>query len=278
MASSHKTNYNDFKDATLIDFLDVQPEQTVVSHSIWKDKHTLVIVIRRPGCQFCREEARIFDTYRDTIEQSMGMKMVCIVHEKEGADIFQREFWHGKVYHDPTKAYYKALGGGRLRTGGWEQMIRPSFWGNLIRNKRSGVKGNFEGDGSILGGLLIVKKGDQGIAYEHIEKVWGDIASAQKVLQACSEVSGVAVDSAALAKAGKEHAQLHDRMQSSSVGQEKRRAAAASGGNDGHTGEHHASTTSTAPAPVPSHVPVAGQTATIPDVPPSTAPAQPAPL
>ncbi|KAG0334431.1 hypothetical protein BG000_008334 [Podila horticola] len=220
MTSTPKTAYKDIKDISLVDFLDVETEQTVVAHDIWKDKATVVIVIRRPGCQFCREEAQIFDEYRSTIEESMSMKMVCIVHEKEGSDIFQKEFWHGKVYHDPTKAFYKALGGGHLRTGGWGQLIRPSFWVNFVRNKRSGVKGNFEGDGSILGGLYIVHAGDQGI-----EKVWGDIASAQKVLEACSRVSGVAVNEAALAKAGEEHENLHERMANSSVGQAKSAAA-----------------------------------------------------
>ncbi|KAG0081198.1 hypothetical protein BGZ93_002494 [Podila epicladia] len=226
MAFTPKTEYKDIKDISLVDFLDVPAEQVVVAHDIWKDKATVVIVIRRPGCQFCREEAKIFDGHRSTIEQSMGMKMVCIVHEKEGSDIFQKEFWHGKVYHDPTKGFYKALGGGRLRVGGWGQLIRPSFWVNLVRNKRSGVKGNFEGDGSILGGLYIVHAGDQGIAYEHIEKVWGDIASAPKVLEACSRVSGVAVNAAALTKATEEHENLHERMANSSIAQAKRASAA----------------------------------------------------
>ncbi|KAF9378973.1 hypothetical protein CPB97_009233 [Podila verticillata] len=225
MVAIPKTEYKDIKDISLTDFLDVETEQTVVAHDIWQDKATVVIVIRRPGCQFCREEAKILDGYRNTIEQGMGMKMVCIVHEKEGADIFQKESWHGKVYHDPAKAFYKAFGGGRLRTGGWEQLIHPSFWVNLVRNKRSGVKGNFEGDGSILGGLYVVHAGDKGIAYEHIEKVWGDIASAQNVLEACSRVSGVSVDEAALAKAHEEHEDLHERMANSSIGQAKRTAA-----------------------------------------------------
>ncbi|KAI8346632.1 hypothetical protein B0O80DRAFT_503278 [Mortierella sp. GBAus27b] len=211
-----KTRYTDIKDVTLVDFLDVEAEQTLLAHEIWKDQPTVVIVIRRPGCQFCREEARIFHENRQTIEQAMGMKMVCIVHEKEGSDIFQREFWHGKVFFDPEKGFYKALGGGRLRTGGWGQLILPTFWVNLVRNKRSGVKGNFEGDGSILGGLLIVNGNDGGIAYEHIEKMWGDIARADKVLAACSRVSGVPVSKETAAKANQEHAALHQKMQQSS--------------------------------------------------------------
>ncbi|KAF9184477.1 hypothetical protein BGZ50_003645 [Haplosporangium sp. Z 11] len=211
-----KTRYNDIKNITLTDFLGVETEQTLPAHEIWKDQSTIVIVIRRPGCQFCREEARIFDSNRKLIEQRMGMKMVCIVHEKEGSDIFQKDFWHGKVYHDQDKGFYKALGGGRLRTGGWEQLIRPSFWFNLGRNRKSGVKGNFEGDGSILGGLLVLRAGEGGIAYEHIENVWGDIARADKVLKACSSVTGVNLDEGAIAQAQQDHQQLHQKMQDSS--------------------------------------------------------------
>ncbi|KAG0323677.1 hypothetical protein BGZ99_002617 [Dissophora globulifera] len=214
---SNKTNYNDIKDIALVDFLDRDVEQTVPAHELWKDKPAVVIVIRRPGCQFCREEARIFHENRETIEQNMqGMNMFCIVHEKEGSDVFKNEFWKGKVYFDSEKAFYKALGGGQLRTGGWEQLIKPAFWGNFFRNKRSGVKGNFEGDGKILGGLLLVKANDGGIAYEHIEKVWGDIAHPDQVLEACSRVSGVALDKKAVAKAQQDHDALHDRMQQSS--------------------------------------------------------------
>ncbi|KAG0277754.1 hypothetical protein BGZ95_005420 [Linnemannia exigua] len=217
IAQKTKTSYNDIKDITLVDFLDVGTERSLPAHELWKDQATVVIVIRRPGCQFCREEARIFDAQRHTIENEMasGIKMVCIVHEKEGSDIFQKEFWHGKVYFDQQKDFYKALGNGRLRTGGWEQMVRPSFWGNLIRNKKSGVKGNFIGDGSILGGLLLVHQGDQGIAYEHIEKVWGDIARADRVLEACSRVSGVSLNKENVNQAQLEHQALHDKMQAS---------------------------------------------------------------
>ncbi|KAF8977058.1 hypothetical protein BGZ46_007698 [Entomortierella lignicola] len=219
LSSKIKTKYSDIKNISLQDFLGVKVTQNLAAHELWKSQPAIVIVIRRPGCQFCREEARIFHENRQTIEQDMGMKMVCIVHEKEGADIFQNEFWHGKVYFDAEKGFYKALGGGRLRVGGWEQMIWPSFWGNLIRNKRSGVKGNFEGDGSILGGLLVVRSGDDGIEYEHVEKVWGDIAHADKVLSACSQLTGVSLSKETLAKAQEEHDTLHERMEASSAKQ-----------------------------------------------------------
>ncbi|KAF9955829.1 hypothetical protein BGZ72_003384 [Mortierella alpina] len=210
------TRYTDIKDIPLVDFLDVDTEKTLSAHEIWKNQPAVVIVIRRPGCQFCREEARILDANREVIEKSMGMRMVCVVHEKGGSDIFKNEFWHGDVYFDQEKGFYKALGGGKLRTGGWEQLIRPSFWGNFIRNKRSGVQGNFEGEGHILGGLLVVHAGERGIAYEHIEKVWGDIARADRVLEACSNVTGVSLSGSTIAQAQQDHQALHQKMQNSS--------------------------------------------------------------
>ncbi|KAF9121909.1 hypothetical protein BGW39_010159 [Mortierella sp. 14UC] len=265
IAQKTRTGYEDIKGIALVDFLDVDTERSLSAHELWKDQATVVIVIRRPGCQFCREEARIFDAQRHTIENDMamihhsashvammdasiyfsplspisfwqqqGIKMVCIVHEKEGADIFQKEFWHGKVYFDEQKDFYKALGSnGHLRTGGWGQLVRPSFWGNLIRNKKSGVKGNFIGDGSILGGLLLVQQGDQGIAYEHIEKVWGDIARADRVLEACSRVSGVSLGKEKVQQAHQEHQALHDKMQASPLAAGQGHAASSSSSSSG---------------------------------------------
>lgn len=43
MASTPKTQYKDIKDISLVDFLDVEAEQTVVAHDIWKDKAAVVI-------------------------------------------------------------------------------------------------------------------------------------------------------------------------------------------------------------------------------------------
>ncbi|GJJ71110.1 hypothetical protein EMPS_03460 [Entomortierella parvispora] len=207
------TQYEAIRDIPVTDFLNDGQQQTVKAQEIWKTQPAVVIVIRRPGCQFCREEARIFHAQRETIEEKMGMRMVCIVHEKEGSDIFQKDFWKGQVYFDESKGFYKALGGGRLRMGSWEQLIKPAFWSNFLRNKRSGVKGNFEGNGHILGGLYVVKAGDEGIAYEHVEKVWGDIAQADQVLEACSQLTGVALSPEDMAQAKGERAALEERMQ-----------------------------------------------------------------
>lgn len=62
----------------------------------------------------------------------------------------------------------------------------------------------------------MVHAGERGIAYEHIEKVWGDIARADRVLEACSNVTGVSLSGSTIAQAQQDHQALHQKMQNSS--------------------------------------------------------------
>lgn len=50
-------------------------------------------------------------------------------------------------------------------------MMKPSVISNVKRAKAKGVAGNMKGEGRLLGGLLVVGKGDSGVAFEHREKV-----------------------------------------------------------------------------------------------------------
>jgi hypothetical protein len=45
-APDTKTRYSDIKDITLVDFLDLETEQTLSAHEIWKDQPTVVIGMR----------------------------------------------------------------------------------------------------------------------------------------------------------------------------------------------------------------------------------------
>lgn len=113
---SAQKHYEAIKDVVLTDFLDVETETTFKASEIWKEKPIIVIgknmfcllydvlfccvvvhfrniaddtfvhscnkliffnvVIRRPGCPFCREEARILDEHRDLIEKEMVGKIL----------------------------------------------------------------------------------------------------------------------------------------------------------------------------------------------------------
>ncbi|KAF9898089.1 hypothetical protein BX616_004510 [Lobosporangium transversale] len=139
--------------------------------------------------------------------------MAVVLHEKLGATTFKRDYWNGgETYWDESKGFYKALGGGQLRWASLDQLIRPSLWFNAIRNLRSGVRGNLlVGEGRIFGGLYIVRKGDEGIAYKFEETVLGNIAPIGDILKVCSDISGVDLTEASVQRAKAQEAQVQER-------------------------------------------------------------------
>ncbi|KAF8931448.1 hypothetical protein EDD21DRAFT_209216 [Dissophora ornata] len=219
MTDKYPEHYNAIKDVILTDFLRNETETTIKASEIWKEKPTIVVVIRRPGCPFCREEARILDEHRDIIEKEMGFRMIVVVHEKLGAATFKNEFWNGgETYWDGSKGFYKALGGGSLRWASLNQLIRPSLWLNTLRNHRSGVKGNLRvGEGRIFGGLYIVRKGNEGIAYKFEETVFGNLAPIGDILKVCSDISGVDLNDASVKRARVQEAQVKERQEAAAA-------------------------------------------------------------
>jgi len=45
-----------------------------------------------------------------------------------------------------------------------------------------------EGEGRLLGGVLVIGPGDQGVLFEYKEKVWGDHADLNEVLEAVKKI------------------------------------------------------------------------------------------
>jgi hypothetical protein len=89
---------------------------------------------------------------------------------------------------------------------------------NVVRNKLSGVRGNLlVGEGRIFGGLYIVRKGDEGVAYKFEETVLGNLAPVSDILRVCSEISGVTLDEASLKKAKDQEAQVQERQQAAAA-------------------------------------------------------------
>ena len=58
-----------------------------------------------------------------------------------------------------------------MRWEGQSALLKPSVIRNIARVQTRGVKGNFEGEGKLLGGLLVVGTGDSGVKFEHKEAV-----------------------------------------------------------------------------------------------------------
>lgn len=89
---------------------------------------------------------------------------------------------------DRGMEFFKALGGGKLLKDKFISgfLFNPRAIANYKRAKAMEVDQNFKGEGEIKGGLFIVGKGKSGVAYQFIERNFGDWAPTAEVVEICT--------------------------------------------------------------------------------------------
>ncbi|CAG8593572.1 13551_t:CDS:2 [Dentiscutata heterogama] len=181
--STQETPTTPIKDLEDITLTDLKDNSTFKASTLWQDSPALVLL--------CREEAIKVASYRDLISDKLGVKMVAIVHENLDNEIeeFNKGYWNGLLYFDKEKSFFSHIGGGQIQYGGIMSFLKPSVWFNIRQSMKTGVTGNFKGDGYVLGGLYIIRQGSGGVEYQYREKVWGDHAPFDQVLTAVKNVS-----------------------------------------------------------------------------------------
>ena len=169
-----------------------------------KDAPALVIILRRPGCLICRDQAISIWEARETLTEvcaggqtgknkKAAVRLVCIVHEWKEREIeaFTKDYWHGELYFDGSKAFYKAVHGGQLKKGSLLSLLNPfsRAYANIRQVKAAGrvTEQNFEGDGLTLGGLAILDVGGDAV-YTFEEKNFGDRASLTEISKQLSHL------------------------------------------------------------------------------------------
>eukprot|EP00249_Psilotum_nudum_P011137 c22984_g3_i2 orf=148-1458(+) len=158
---------------------------------LWSLKPTLIFCIRRPGCVMCRAEAHQLYA-RKPIFDALGVQLVAVLHEliEEEVKAFWPRYWGGIVVADKNRDFFKALGGGRLQQEGFFSgfIFNPAALSNYKRAKATGIENNLKGDGTIKGGLLIMRPGKGGVAYQFVERNFGDWAPLCEVLDICGKL------------------------------------------------------------------------------------------
>lgn len=113
-----------------------------------------------------------------------GIRLHAVVHEVLGAEDF-KPFIKGDVYLDPERHFY----GPQER---WMNIPGIFSFGSVVKIVkviRNGVPGNAAGEGRLLGAVFVVGPGDQGIVFQHHEKVIGDFASLDDIRAAIQKVN-----------------------------------------------------------------------------------------
>ncbi|CAM6017906.1 unnamed protein product [Sphagnum balticum] len=158
---------------------------------LWANQPTLILCLRRPGCVMCRAEAHQLYA-RKPIFDGMGIQLVVCVNEHIDAEVraFWPRYWGGMVVVDEKREFFKALGGGRLNeenpfTG---IILNATSRANWKRARATGIENNSNGEATIKGGLYIIRAGNGGVAYQFVERNFGDWAPLEEVMNVCEEI------------------------------------------------------------------------------------------
>ncbi|KAL8533545.1 hypothetical protein ACS0TY_009805 [Phlomoides rotata] len=158
---------------------------------LWRDKPAVLVCIRRPGCIMCRAEAHQLYA-KKPIFDALGIQLIAVLHEHIEAEVkdFWPRYWGGAVLYDRGQEFFKALGGGKLLKDKFISgfLLNPRAISNYKRAKAIGAENNFKGESEIKGGLFIVGKGKSGIAYQFIERNFGDWAPLAEVIDICTRI------------------------------------------------------------------------------------------
>ncbi|XP_068111208.1 peroxiredoxin-like 2A isoform X1 [Hyperolius riggenbachi] len=158
--------------------------RTFKAKELWEKNGAVIMVVRRPGCFLCREEAAGLSSLKPELEQ-LGVPLYGVVKEKIGNEIKQfQPYFKGDLFLDEKKLFY----GPQKRKMMFLGVIRLGVWQNFRRAWKGGFEGNLEGEGLILGGVFVIGSGNQGILLEHREKEFGDIANLTAVLEAAKKI------------------------------------------------------------------------------------------
>ncbi|KAJ8760569.1 hypothetical protein K2173_015236 [Erythroxylum novogranatense] len=149
---------------------------------LWRDKPAVLLCIRRPGCIMCRAEAHQLYA-KKPIFDGLGVRLYAVLHENIESEVRNMEF-------------FKALGGGQLLKDKFLSgfVFNPRAIANYRRAKALGLEQNFRGEGEIKGGLFIVGSGKSGIAYQFIERNFGDWAPLAEIISICSQIQEKAIN------------------------------------------------------------------------------------
>jgi len=111
-----------------------------------------------------------------------------VVHENLPGELegFQKYWMDNPVFLDEGREFYKAQGERWL--GIISGFTSSKVWSNVDRAKSGGYKGNLKGEGRLLGGVLVIGKGQQGVLADFREEVWGDHADPKAVLEAAKKI------------------------------------------------------------------------------------------
>lgn len=115
-----------------------------------------------------------------------GVEMAAVVHEELGVEEFRSKFWPSNpIYLNSDLSLFAAINSDRKvkKQGLLSGLFSSDMWRRIRQAKDVGVEGNLKGEGRILGGILLMGKGEAGPQWIKTEKSFGNHATNEEILQ-----------------------------------------------------------------------------------------------
>ena len=115
-----------------------------------------------------------------------GVKMAAIVHEELGVEEFRSGFWPSDpIYLNSDLSFFAAINSDRKvkKQNVLSGLFSFDMWRRIRQAKEAGVEGNLKGEGRILGGILLMGKGENGPKWIRTEKSFGNHATNEEILK-----------------------------------------------------------------------------------------------
>lgn len=117
--------------------------------------------------------------------KTKGIALTAIVHEELGVEEFRKEFWPSEpIYLNSDLSMFAAINDDRKvhKQGLLSGLFSTDMWRRIRKAKDAGIEGNLKGEGRILGGIMLIGRGEEGAKWIKTEKSFGNHASIEEIL------------------------------------------------------------------------------------------------
>jgi len=128
---------------------------------------------------------------RDELREK-GVGLAAIVHEELGVEEFRAKFWPSDpIYLNTDRSIFAAINDDRKvrKQGLLSGLFSADMWRRISGAKAAGVEGNLEGEGRVLGAILLMERGEGGAKWIRTEKSFGDHATNEEILSALKNMN-----------------------------------------------------------------------------------------
>ena len=169
--------------------LDPTKGEYILFKSLWENNTKPLLLInwlRRFGWSLCRLGAyELTSTLNEASEEIKNkLNWIAIGLAKLDYENFVKDdyFKNGLIYLDEKKETYKSLNFTSMGLFSGFGMLNPKVYLKSYEASKKGISGNLQGDGTQLGGLIIVNSSGE-VIFSHVQKNYTDQPDINEIIK-----------------------------------------------------------------------------------------------